>query len=55
MQRLYTAFEDQMPFIPLWQIDFHMMINNNVQAVPIAKELDPLTIFDQVDEWRLNR
>jgi ABC-type transport system substrate-binding protein len=53
--RLYNAFEDQMPFIPLWQLDFHILINNNVQTVPSANQLDPLTIFDQVDEWRLNR
>jgi ABC-type transport system substrate-binding protein len=53
--RLYNAFEDQMPFVPLWQLDFHFLINNNVQTVPPANQLDPLTIFDQVDEWRLNR
>jgi peptide/nickel transport system substrate-binding protein len=55
MHRIYTAFEDQMPFVPLWQLDFHLIMNTNVQTVPAANQLDPLTIFDQVDEWRLNR
>ena len=55
MHRLFTAFEDQMPFVPLWQLDFHLLRNGNVQTAPAANLLDPLTIFDQIEEWRLNR
>jgi ABC-type oligopeptide transport system substrate-binding subunit len=52
---LYATFNKQMPFIPLWQLDIHLLLNNNVQPVPGAKQLDPLTIFDQIEEWRVNR
>jgi ABC-type transport system substrate-binding protein len=55
MHEQYDMFNKQMPFIPLWQLDIHLLINNNVEVVPAAKLLDPLTIFDQIEEWRVNR
>lgn len=55
MQQFYTLFNEPMPFVPLWQLDFHMLRNLNLDTVPIADQLDPLTIFDQVEGWRVNR
>jgi ABC-type transport system substrate-binding protein len=53
--KLFTEFNKDMPFVPLWQLDMHVWMNNNVQPVPGASQLDPLTIFDQIEEWRVNR
>ncbi|HEV3144700.1 MAG TPA: ABC transporter substrate-binding protein [Gemmataceae bacterium] len=55
MHEQFDMFNKLMPFIPLWQLDIHILMNANVQPVPAAKLLDPLTIFDQVEEWRVNR
>jgi ABC-type transport system substrate-binding protein len=55
MKLLFNEFNNQMPFIPLWQLDFHAVVSQNLQTVPLASQLDPRTIFDQVEEWRLNR
>lgn len=54
-QALFSACNDQMPYIPLWQLDFHLVVNQNLQPAPAAAYLDPLTIFDQCEEWRVNR
>ncbi len=52
---IYTTFDDQMPFVPLWHLDFNIVVSQKLQTVPVARDLDPLTIFDMVEEWRLNR
>lgn len=52
---LFTAFNEQMPFIPLWQLDFHAVVSQNLQTRPLPGQLESRTIFDQVDEWVLNR
>ena len=52
---LHAHFEDQMPFIPLWQLDFHMVVSKKLETVPPAAELDAQSIFESVEEWRLNR
>ncbi|MFL5339047.1 MAG: ABC transporter substrate-binding protein [Gemmataceae bacterium] len=54
-QSLYTTFNDQMPFIPLWQLDFHLLASQNLEPMPQALYLDPLTVFDQAEEWRVKR
>jgi peptide/nickel transport system substrate-binding protein len=55
-QMFYNSFNnDQMPFVPLWQLDFHLIVNQNLKPMPQAVDLDPLTIFDQCEEWRINR
>jgi|GEM_PF-639176 len=55
MQQFYTLFNEPMPFVPLWQLDFHLLINGNLSTVPIPAQLDPQSIFSQVEEWRVNR
>jgi ABC-type transport system substrate-binding protein len=52
---LYTTFDDQMPFVPLWHLDFNIVLSQKLETVPVSRDLDPLTIFDMVEEWRLNR
>lgn len=55
MQNFYTLFSEPMPFVPLWQLDFHVLINGQLSTVPLPAQLDPATIFSQVEEWRVNR
>jgi ABC-type oligopeptide transport system substrate-binding subunit len=53
--QLADPFEAAMPFIPLWQLDFHVVKSQKLETAPATGELDPRTIFDMVEEWRLNR
>jgi ABC-type transport system substrate-binding protein len=55
MQQFYMLFGEQMPFVPLWQLDFHIIVNGNLNTSPLPQQLDPLSIFSQVEEWRVNR
>jgi peptide/nickel transport system substrate-binding protein len=55
MHRLNDPFESAMPFIPLWQLDFHLVRSRKLETVPAAADLDPRTVFDMVEEWRLER
>ena len=41
---------DKVPFVPLWQLDTHLVTRRNL-ALPA--ELDPLAIFRDVEEWQL--
>lgn len=43
-QRVYEV----MPFIPLWQLDTHIAIHNDVEAVYV----DPLRVFTHIEEWK---
>ncbi|MCX7701514.1 MAG: ABC transporter substrate-binding protein [Gemmataceae bacterium] len=55
MHLLYQTFDDQMPFIPLWHLDFHLILSQRLETVPTSSVLDPLTIFEAAEEWRVNR
>ncbi|HYV39815.1 MAG TPA: ABC transporter substrate-binding protein [Gemmataceae bacterium] len=44
---LHAAFHERMPLIPLWQLDYHIAYQPNLQLPP----LDPLRIFANVDDW----
>jgi ABC-type transport system substrate-binding protein len=52
---IHGSFNEAMPFIPLWQLDFHMIISQKLEIHPSAKYVDPLTVFDEVESWRVNR
>lgn len=52
---LHGAFNETMPFIPLWQLDFHLIVSQKLEVHPLKEYLNPLTIFDQAETWRLNR
>ncbi len=38
-----------MPLIPLWQLHRHLAVHPQVAAVG----LDPLLVFPNIEEWRL--
>jgi ABC-type transport system substrate-binding protein len=48
-RQLHKVFFDRMPFIPLWQLDTHVAMSKAVEARPF----DPLLVFTNIDEWRL--
>jgi peptide/nickel transport system substrate-binding protein len=59
-REVYERFVDAMPFIPLWQLDRHMVISGGVKVyfdgrpTPVPYEqLDPITLFSNVSRWKL--
>jgi ABC-type transport system substrate-binding protein len=58
-QEVFTRFNEAMPFIPLWQLDRHMVISTAVKLAfdgpeaPQPKWLPPRTLFAGVGKWRL--
>lgn len=60
MHELHRSFIDRMPFIPLWQLQHHIVIHNavdlraNERGVPLpATQLDPTRLLATVEHWRL--
>ena len=55
LQRLHAAFRTTMPFIPLWNLDAHLVLREELKTAPEPRLLDPLAVFTHVDEWRFER
>jgi ABC-type oligopeptide transport system substrate-binding subunit len=51
LQQVHRILDQEMPFIPLWQLDPLMAYHRDVR--PAA--LDPLLVFTSIEEWRLQR
>jgi ABC-type oligopeptide transport system substrate-binding subunit len=57
--------QQEMPFIPLWQLDRHLVVHNDLQfydgvkSIPLGLgttlPIDPLRIFSTVEFWKLRR
>ncbi len=43
---------DKVPFVPLWQLDTHLVIRRNLL---VPENLDPLAIFRDADRWVLEK
>jgi peptide/nickel transport system substrate-binding protein len=52
MHRLDDRVHDEMPLIPLWQLDTHVAIHNDLKIDP-PEGLDPAQIFADVARWHL--
>lgn len=57
---VHKKFLERMPFVPLWQIDRHMVIHNGLEMYlddPSQKvqpdRIDPNSVFTGVELWRL--
>jgi peptide/nickel transport system substrate-binding protein len=55
-----NAFKDCLPFIPLWQLDRHMVVHNSLKVFvddtvdPVSPRLlNPTPLFQGVARWRL--
>ena len=46
---------EEMPFIPLWQLDPLAAIHNDVVPPTSDPSFDPLLVFTDVELWKLNR
>lgn len=57
---VFDRFNEAVPFIPLWQLDRHMVVSTGVKVhfdgrakqVPY-EQLDPITLFSNVSRWKL--
>jgi ABC-type oligopeptide transport system substrate-binding subunit len=48
---IYRQIYRKMPFIPLWQLDTFIAVHRDLKPVHI----DPLTIFTDVEQWKLEK
>ncbi|HLN30742.1 MAG TPA: ABC transporter substrate-binding protein [Gemmataceae bacterium] len=57
--QIHILMYERMPFIPLWQLDTHLAIHDNLKIPGLTDEsastssIDPLLIFDNAQRWRL--
>src|SRR5262249_42323395 len=49
---IHDLMYQKMPLIPLWQLDTHIAIHNDLK---IPSSIDPLLVFSDVDKWRLEK
>lgn len=52
MHKMHEEFVEELPFIPLWHLDTHVLISQQLETRPAAGQLDPLRPFVHIDEWR---
>jgi ABC-type transport system substrate-binding protein len=50
--QIHARMYDQMPMIPLWQLDTHIAIHKDLE---IPENIDPLLIFNDVETWKLQQ
>jgi ABC-type oligopeptide transport system substrate-binding subunit len=48
---IHSLLYETMPLIPLWQLDTHIAVQEDVTLVRV----DPLLIFSAVEEWKLEK
>ena len=58
--KVHRKFLDRMPFVPLWQIDRHMVIHNGLEIYwddpgekVLPERIDPAAVFTGIESWRL--
>jgi ABC-type oligopeptide transport system substrate-binding subunit len=55
---IHEVFFQNMPFIPLWQLDTHIAVHRSLSLVDGQErpvDIDPLLIFTGVETWTLER
>jgi len=53
MQQLHDALAEEMPIIPLWHLDTHVLLSNSLTTVPAVGRLNPLAPFIDIEQWTL--
>jgi peptide/nickel transport system substrate-binding protein len=51
-RQVHQHIFDKVPFVPLWQLDTHLVIRKNLQ---LPDDLDPLAVFQDADSWVLGK
>ena len=51
-RQIHQHCSDKVPFVPLWQLDTHLVIRKNLQ---LPDGLDPLAVFQDADAWVLGK
>lgn len=54
-RRLHRDFRAEMPFIPLWNLDAHVLLRRGIDPYPAADRLDPHRLLADADRWRVTR
>lgn len=54
-RQIHRRLAERMPLIPLWQLDTHIAVHNDLRTVPTPARLDPLLIFTETEKWRLGK
>ena len=49
---IHDRLYEQMPFIPLWQLDTHVAYH---KTLSLPADIDPLLIFTDVETWKLEK
>src|SRR4029077_15369317 len=54
--QLHDKFlKEEMPFVPLWQLDPLAAVHSDVVTPSSDPPFDPLLVFTDVELWKLNR
>jgi peptide/nickel transport system substrate-binding protein len=46
---------DKVPFVPLWQLDTHLVVRRNLQIPGGPVGVDPLAVFQDAESWVLGK
>jgi ABC-type transport system substrate-binding protein len=52
---IHALMNDQMPLIPLWQLDTYVAIHDSVKCPELSNLADPLLIFSDIEKWKIER
>jgi ABC-type transport system substrate-binding protein len=53
-REIHELLYEKMPFIPLWQLDTLVVLNQDLKPVGLEpKRVDPLHLLSNVEEWKL--
>jgi ABC-type oligopeptide transport system substrate-binding subunit len=53
MRQIHVEFRKDMPFIPLWHLDTHVLASSRLKTEPAVPLLDPLAPFGFIEHWTL--
>ena len=53
LRQWHAAFAREMPIVPLWHLDTHVLLASGLTTVPPAQLLDPLAPFTHVEQWSI--
>lgn len=52
LAKLHRECRDEVPLVPLWNLDAHVVLRRTLRTDPGPERLDPATLFGRADRWR---